>query len=170
MKSNRSRCLGALALAFAATAVAAQTSDVEDLSFIAGCWGADNREAGSGEYWVLTDAGELLGIGRTVENGVTVSYDFKSIRRQGDVISLSTRPACPLEETLHMVNREEKAVTFQAQDATAVPERITYRRVSADRLVMTLEGRYDGLLRSVDVPMTRQDCQSLARRPAGAAP
>ncbi len=159
-----SPALAAAALMVAATAVPAQTPSVADLGWIAGCWGADDRETGSGEYWVLTDKGELLGVGRTVRDGKTLDYEFMQIHRIGDQLAFTAEPSCQEETTFTLVRHEASSVTFE-NPLHDFPQRIIYERAGPDRLVARVEGLREGALRSLDFPMTRQACEVLAAVP-----
>jgi hypothetical protein len=160
-----------LALLALAAAPFADTGavDLAALAWIAGCWGAVDREAGSGEYWVRTESGELVGIGRSVEDGRTVSFEFMRIHRHGDGIAFSAAPSCQDETVFALVRYDADEAVFE-NTANDFPQRIVYRQLSDDRLLARIEGEYRGAQRGVDFPLTRQACDVLAARPGTHTP
>jgi hypothetical protein len=144
----------------------AQASDVSELGWIEGCWGADGRDVGSGEYWVLTERNELVGVGRIVSNGQTESYEFMRIHPVGEALAFTAQPGCDQETSFMLVNQDGDAVTFE-NALHDFPQRISYRRVGENRLIARIEGLRDGELRSLEFPMTRQACEVLAAAPGG---
>lgn len=164
-------------LAVAVTPALAQEVPVPDLEvaevsvhrvdWIAGCWGADDRETGSGEFWILTQNDVLLGLGRTVRGGETKSYEFMQIDVAGDRLIYTAEPQCQEPTRFVQARIGDAEVVFENGEHD-FPQRVSYRLVAPGRLLARIEGEVDGERRSVDFPMTRQDCSVLGAMPGTA--
>jgi len=136
----------------------AQDSPLAQLAWLAGCWAAENGEAGSGEQWMPLAGGTMLGTGRTVRNGKTVEHEFLQIRvnAEGKPVYIAL-PSGQREATFVASALSADAVTFENPQHD-FPQRILYRALPGDRLHARIEGMRNGALRGVDFPMKRTPC------------
>ena len=142
--------------------VFAQTGQIAQLGWLAGCWAAENRDAGSGEHWLPLAGGTMLGVGRTVKNGTTIEHEFLQIRTdaQGKVVYIA----------LPSGQKETRFVASDIADNSAVfenpqhdfPQRIIYKLSAPDLLIARAEGLRGGTNRGIDFPMKRVKCEELA--------
>jgi hypothetical protein len=157
----------ALALAMAASVAAgparADESQLASLAWLAGCWAAENGEAGSGEQWMPLAGGTLLGMGRTVRDGRTTEHEFLQIRlnAEGKPVYIAL-PSGQREATFIATSLSADAVTFENPQHD-FPQRIMYRSLPGGRLAARIEGLRGGVLRGVDFPMKRVACDAPGR-------
>ena len=160
------RALSILCLALAASTGAAAEAPprptAEDFTWLAGCWASEGREPGSGEMWTAPAGGTLLGVQRTVRNGRTVASEFLQIRENDDgTIDYVALPSDQQLTAFRLVSMTTDQVTFEKPDHD-FPQRVIYRRPEEGVLVGRIEGTLDGRERSVDFPMRRVACETLA--------
>lgn len=146
---------------FMVTNVNADQADLDKLGWLAGCWAPEAGEAGSVEHWLPLAGGTMLGVGRTVKDGKTVSYEFLQIRvsQEGKAVYIA-RPSGQEEASFTALNLTDDSVTFENLQHD-FPQRIIYRLSSDNKLVARAEGLRDGELRGVDFPMKRVPCDKL---------
>jgi hypothetical protein len=160
------RILSALRVAVAITSVgsacapasAQSAAGVGGLSWLAGCWSSEGKEAGSGEQWMQPVAGTMLGMARTVKSGKTVEYEFMRIHQAPDGRLLFTAiPSGQKEATFTQLSMSESEIVFE-NAAHDFPQRVIYRRKGEAQLVASIEGTRNGTLRTIDFAMTRSAC------------
>jgi hypothetical protein len=140
----------------------AQEQQIASLAWLAGCWAADGGEAGSGEQWLPLAGGTMLGVGRTVKDGRTVSHEFMQIRSnaQGRVV-FTGHPSGQQEASFVAISLDGRSVTFENLQHD-FPQRIRYTSLAADKVAARIEGMRNGALRGIDFPLTRVECGALA--------
>jgi hypothetical protein len=136
----------------------ASESQLEQLKWLAGCWASESGEPGSGEQWSSLAGGTMLGMGRTIRNGQTVEHEFLQIRldAQGKVVYIAS-PSRQKETIFVASNIGEGTATFE-NPAHDYPQRILYRMLPDDRLVVRIEGLRGEAVRGIDFPMKRVPC------------
>ena len=156
--------LAALASVLAPANAHAEDAQLERLGWLAGCWAAEQGEAGSVEHWLPLAGGTLLGRGRTVRNGRPREHEVKAIRRnaEGHPVFIA-QPSRQKEATFVATSIGERAVTFE-NPAHDFPQRVIYRAVGDTGLAARIEGQRNGTTRGIDFPMRRVACE--AARPA----
>lgn len=143
--------------------VPAQTGRIDGLSWLAGCWVAEGAEAGSGEHWMPLAGGTMLGVARTVKGGRTVSWEFMQIREvAAGRVEFVAQPGGQRETTFVLARAGDDEVTFENLQHD-FPQRITYRLQPGQRLAARIEGLRNGTLRSLDFPLRRSACETLAK-------
>ena len=142
----------------AVTTTAAESTELERLAWLAGCWAVEGSEAGSVEHWLSPAGGTMLGMVRTVKDGQTVGFEFLQIRTNshGKVIYIA-KPSGQAEATFEASSVEEDSVVFENLEHD-FPQRIRYRLASEGRLTARVEGMRSGVLRGFDVSMRRTQC------------
>ena len=150
--------------ALAPALVRAEDAPLERLGWLAGCWAAEQGEAGSVEHWLPLAGGTMLGIGRTVKNGRTVEHEFMQIRlnAEGQPVFIA-QPSRQKEATFVATSIGERAVTFE-NPTHDFPQRVIYRAVGESGLAARIEGQRNGTTRGIDFPMRRVACE--AAKPA----
>lgn len=134
---------------------------VERLSWLAGCWRAEGGEPGSGEQWLAPAGGTLLGVSRTVKNGVTVAYEFMQIRPDdGGNLVFVARPSGQPEASFALRPGSPAEAVFENPQHD-FPQRVIYRLEDGGRLRARIEGqRPGGALRGIDFPLQRVPCDA----------
>ncbi|WP_141096164.1 DUF6265 family protein [Lacimicrobium sp. SS2-24] len=130
-------------------------------AWLAGCWSADNQEAGSGEHWMRPAGGMMLGMSQTVKNQKTVSYEYMRIVAEDS--GQLTFVAMPLnqEETVFTLRTFTHNQLVFENPGHDFPQRILYEAVGDNKLHARIVGTRNASERSVDFYFTRQACPSL---------
>ncbi|OYT92733.1 MAG: hypothetical protein CFE43_06585 [Burkholderiales bacterium PBB3] len=144
----------------------AQESPLATLAWLAGCWASETGEVGSGEHWLPLAGGTMLGVGRTVKNGKTVSHEFLQIRvnAEGKPVYIAI-PSGQKEASFVAILVADGAVTFENLQHD-FPQRILYKALPDNRLAARIEGLRNGALRGIDFPMKRVSCDALVGKPS----
>jgi hypothetical protein len=152
-------------LTLASTATVAQDGGITSLSsvaWLAGCWSAEQGDAGSGEQWLPPAGGTMLGMSRTVKNGKTVEFEFMQLRlnEQGKLVLIALPSG--QKETVFVASASSKdSITFENPQHD-FPQRVIYRLESGGRLIARIEGMRAGALRGMEFPFKRARCEQLA--------
>ncbi len=145
-----------LLVALAPAETAAPPSSVQDLAWMSGCWASIDGEPGSGETWTAPAGGTLLGVGRTVKRGKTVSHEFMQIRETGPgQIAFIALPSGQSEASFPLVRLSGQEAVFENPQHD-FPQRVIYRR-NGDLLTGRVEGSEGGETKGFDFPLKR--CQ-----------
>lgn len=142
-------------------AVAQETKPtIQSLAFISGCWETNDKAKRSllSEQWMKPAGGMMLGVGRTVENGKTVDFEFMRIEQRDADIFFIAKPKANESETLFkLVKLAKTEVAFENPDHD-FPQRVIYKR-SGSKLTGRIEGNNKGKFLGIDFPMTRTKCE-----------
>jgi hypothetical protein len=150
----------------AAAQAQAGSADLARLAWLGGCWKAANAEAGSEEHWMPAAGGTMLGMGRTVKQGKTVTHEFMQIRVGADgVLSYVAHPAGQPTAAFAMLRLSDNEVVFENAQHD-FPQRVAYKLEADGKLAARIEGLRNGALRVIDFPMNRMSCDARAGVPA----
>ena len=139
---------------------AAQATGLAALAWLAGCWGSESGEAGTGETWLPPAGGSMLGVERTIENGKRVSYGFMRIETNAEEsCTFIALPSGQQETSFPVLSLSTGSVTFENLQHD-FPQRVIYRSLPGDRLFARIEGKDDGVEQGIDFPMKRISCES----------
>jgi hypothetical protein len=128
------------------------------LSWLAGCWSSETKESGSGEQWMQPAGGTMLGIGRTVKSGKTIEFEFMRIHEAPDGKLLFTAiPSGQTEATFTQLRISDSEIVFENLTHD-FPQRVIYRRDGDARLVASIEGNRNAVMRKIEFPMRRAQC------------
>jgi len=107
----------------------------------------------------------MLGVSRTVKGGKTIETEFlrMTANENGQLVYIAL-PSRQKETSFVLVRATEKEMVFENLQHD-FPQRIIYRRVTADRMAARIEGLRAGVLRGIDFPMSRTDCRTPALDP-----
>ncbi len=133
-------------------------AEINDVSWLGGCWASDGGEPGSGEQWTSPAGGSMLAVSRTVRNNKTMAFEFLRIIETDDGgLLYIALPSGQTLTTFVMISISPDEVVFENPDHD-FPQRVAYSRVSNDRLVGRIEGEINGQPRRIEYPMTAVDC------------
>ena len=130
-----------------------------DFSALSGCWERrdDAKKMFVSEQWMAPAGTSILGMGRTVNNGKTVDFEFMRIEERPDGIFFVARPAANTGETsFQLKNLTKIEATFENPDHD-FPQRVIYRW-TANSLTGRIEGTRKGKSTGIDFPFTRVKC------------
>ncbi|MCU1092745.1 hypothetical protein JAK58_14620 [Stenotrophomonas maltophilia] len=145
-------------LLFAAHAHAAATADIEQLGWLSGCWQLDEQPPGAGEQWSTVAGGTMFGSSRSLRDGRTVGFEFMQLRQHDDGrLVFTALPSGRNATDFSAVRVEADEVVFE-NPANDFPQRITYRRITGQRLHARIEIAQDDPAQAMDFPMHRVAC------------
>ena len=152
----------------AAAPAPAQTMPVDataiaSLSWLEGCWMGTVNQREFREHWSPLRGGMLVGVGHTVNQGKTQSYEYLRLEARGDGVYYVATPSGQREAAFKLASiatDDKDSIFVFGNPANDFPQRIIYRRGSEGWLYATIEGKLKGEDRQVIYPMRRVDCES----------
>lgn len=152
-------------LALAGSAVAAE-GDIEKLAWLAGCWRPASGDAGSGEQWTALAGNTLFGVSRTVKQGRTVEFEFMQLRYLPDgTLVFIAQPSGQATTVFPLLRISDREAVFENLQHD-FPQRVTYAREGEAKLLASIEGTRQGVLRRIGFPMVRVSCDGTPGVPA----
>lgn len=142
-------------------AIVVMTLVAADLGWLAGCWEETRGSRRVIEQWTTPDGGTLLGVGRTVEGGKTVEYEFLLIREGKKGLEYVAKPSGQAEAVFTLARSSSGEAVFENPEHD-FPTRISYRR-KGDRLTARVEGSLGGKPRAFDFNYRTVSCPASAR-------
>jgi hypothetical protein len=143
---------------FSIVPLIAVPASITDLAWLAGCWAAADRDAGSGEQWMPPAGRTMLGISRTVSNGETVDFEFLRIVETDDGgLVLIVSPSGQRTTGFALASVSDREVIFENPDHD-FPQRVIYWVDSDEVLTGRIEGRINDVDRAIEFPMKKIDC------------
>jgi hypothetical protein len=130
---------------------------VAQVAWLAGCWELTSGARVVEEQWTRPRGGLMLGVGRTVRGDSLVEYEQVRIFERGGRLVYGASPSGQAPAEFESTQLSDSAVTFENLGHD-FPQRVMYRRPSADSLVARVEGMRRGQLRGIDFPYARVAC------------
>jgi hypothetical protein len=125
---------------------------------MSGCWSSDDGKEQIDECWMKPAGQSMLGTSRTVAGGKTVFTEYVQIREaNGEIayvvsLGLSAQPV-----SFKLIKSSENEVVFE-NPTHDFPQRVIYRRESADKLFARIEGQEKGVNKAIDFRYHRSRC------------
>jgi hypothetical protein len=146
---------------FSAVTLPGQTTSpkLSDFSGMAGCWELVDGKKGStvSEQWMRPAGNSILGMARTVRNGVTSEYEFMRIEERPDgMFFVARHSASPDETAFKLKSMTRDGAVFENPEHD-FPQRVIYK-AAATKLTGRIEGIQNGKSMGIDFPMSRVDC------------
>ena len=136
---------------------------IAQLSWLSGCWKADNGEPGSGEQWTPPAGGSMIGTSRTIRQGNMVEFEFMQFRTLDDgKLVFIAQPGGSPPTTFRLKTLDKTGVTFENLEHD-FPQRVAYSKFENGTIAARIEGMVNGALRTVHYPMVRVDCSDYFR-------
>jgi hypothetical protein len=123
-------------------------ADIHSVAWMAGHWVGVETDDLSEEIWLPPAADGMLGMWRWARGGTLQLFELLTIGKEGNGLAMRLRHFRPdlraLEEkdkpyVLPLVKSALNEAAFEGVGSDGGPLRITYRRVSADRLEASVE-------------------------------
>ena len=151
--------IAALALGFASTWAAAQTTGAQRLGWLQGCWAQITSERTVEEQWMAPRAGLMLGIGRTTNaaGDTLIQYEQTKIQQHGNALVFTASPSAQATDSFTAIAVSDSSVTFENKKHD-FPQRVGYTLKADGSLAAWIEGTQGGKTRHVDFPYTRTTC------------
>jgi hypothetical protein len=116
--------------------------------------------------WMAPAGGAMLGASRTVVGTAVRESEYLRISASGDTLIYTAIPSGQTATQFRTTSTSSTPIVFE-NPAHDFPQRIIYRRVSADSLVARIEGPGpNNTTRGADFPMRRVDCVTPPAPPA----
>jgi len=127
-------------------------------SFMVGCWAEPNDdESGLREIYAAPAANMLTGLSQFWRDGRIVDFEFHRIDESPDGPVLTPHPQGVASVSFRPLEIGHDRITWQNLEHD-FPQRITYRRVAVDTLVVRIEGGEGASARSIEWRMGRAKC------------
>ena len=130
--------------------------NVDDLSWMAGCWINTTPSGTVTEFWLPPAGGTMIGVSRTIAKGKTVEYEFLLLRTSAAGLEYVARPSGQAEAAFRPTRIANGEAVFE-NPAHDFPTRISYRLVDGG-MVATIDGQVNGKPRAVNFNYERGDC------------
>jgi hypothetical protein len=135
-------------------AAPASAESIDLISWLEGRWQMDIPGGFIEETWLAPRGNSMIGVSRTVRSDTLYGFETIVVRETAQGLTLEARPSSQPPGTFSSVTVTDSIVVF-ANPAHDFPQRITYRRVSADSLAAWIEGEYEGEQARVDFGFRR---------------
>jgi hypothetical protein len=123
--------------------VHAQTKpSVADLFWLSGCWQGRQGTAVVEEIWSKPAGTSMLGLGRTVKDNRTVSFEFMQLREQDGMLAFLPQPQGGPQVRFPLKESTSGKFTFENLNHD-FPQRVIYERKNS-LLVASIEGTQNG--------------------------
>lgn len=131
---------------------------VSPMNWLSGCWESRGANKQITEQWTRPLGGMMFGIGQTVRNGKTVSYEIMRIAETETGLTFISKPSENRDETrFKLIKYSEREATFENPDHD-FPQRIIYRP-RGKKLKARIEGNNNGKFLGIDFAYLRVKCQ-----------
>lgn len=132
-------------------------SGIGQVAWLAGCWERSSGNRIVEEQWMRPRGGTMLGMARTIRGDSTVEWEHLRIADERDTLVYHAMPSRQAPAAFRAIRVASDTVIFENR-AHDFPQRIIYRRSSADSLHARVEGTMQGQPRGVDFRFQRVAC------------
>ncbi len=112
----------------------AQEVEISDAGWLSGCWVASSGRRITEETWMAPAGGMMLGMSRTVRDGVATGYEFLLLRVIEGRLVYSAHPSGQEPTDFRATSVSSALLRFE-NPSHDFPKRIDYVRVSRDSVV-----------------------------------
>jgi len=128
-----------------------------NLAWLAGCWEGRQGQASLEEIWSKPAGGSMLGMGRTVKDGKTVSFEFMQFREEKGSLVFLPQPSGGERTRFPLKDFFGEKLTFENKEHD-FPQRVIYERKGPGSLLAAIEGTYQGKESREEYQMTKVRC------------
>lgn len=153
---KRTLCASSLLILLSLCGFAQGHPEMAKLGWISGCWKSEGNVQ-TEEHWTKLEGQSMLGIGRTIANGKTVSHEFLQIRERDEGIFYIAQPNGGTAVSFKLVKINDNEAVFENPQHD-FPQRITYQRMIDGSLLAAIEGEEKGKPKRVGFLMSRVRC------------
>jgi hypothetical protein len=148
-----------LFLLVVAASLAAQSSPLDQLAWMGGCWQSGGGNRVTLEMWTAPAGGLMVGAGRTVAGGQARAYEHLRLRVDGEQIVYTAIPSGQTETHFRSTAISAEGFTVENLEHD-FPQRIIYRRSGPDAMTARVEGPGPNGTRGFDIAFTRVRCEA----------
>ena len=138
-----------------------QKSDLNNFSWLAGCWEGNYSNGRTvSEQWMKPLGNVMMGMSRTVKNGKTIAYEYVRIEQHDDgTIHYVANPSGQHEASFQLKWAQGTKIIFENLSHD-YPQRIIYQLIRPDSLSARIEGRIvSDAWKTSDFPYKRVQCE-----------
>ena len=149
-----------LVLAVLVTVSPAQKkASLDDLFWLSGCWEGRAGNANLDEIWSKPAGGSMLGLGRTVKENRTVSFEFMQFREENGSLVFLAQPQGGARVSFPLKDSFGGRVTFENKEHD-FPQRVIYERKGPALLLAAIEGISKGKEQREEFQMRKVRCNA----------
>ena len=135
---------GGFAHALSAPPSLQQSSPLDGLGFMTGCWRGQfgGGAAGPGtieEYYSTPTSNMIIGVTRFMRGGRTVDFEFTRIMASDSGVTLMPQPRGRPPTSFRMTANDSSSALWENPQHD-FPQKISYRRIASDSIVAAIEG------------------------------
>jgi hypothetical protein len=136
---------------------AQKKASLDDLSWLSGCWEGRQGNAILEEIWSKPAGGSMLGLGRTVKENRTVSFEFMQFREENGSLVFLPQPQGGARVSFPLKDSFGGRLTFENKEHD-FPQRVIYERKGPGLLLAAIEGTYKGKEEREEFQMRKVRC------------
>lgn len=131
--------------------------DINQLSFMAGCWALTEQGSTTEEYWTQPSGGTMMGLSRTVAGGKTVFTEYIQMREQDGALTMFVQLKMAEKSTAFRLTKlEGQEATFTT--GLAWPRQLVYKLRTDGTLYAKIEGNQNGKEVAQEFPYRKAKC------------
>ena len=138
---------------------ASAESPLNALTWLAGCWFGRNDKVEFREHWMRPAGGQMMGMGRSTNNGKVVSYEMMRIELDAAGVPVFVaKPSGQPEASFKSVKYDATSIQFE-NPTHDFPQRVRYELKKDGTLFAQIDGNLKGREARIDFPMRRASCE-----------
>lgn len=134
-----------------------KTATLENLAWLTGCWEGRQGQAIVEEIWSKPRGGSMIGLGRTVKDGKTTSFEFMQFREENGSLVFLPQPQGGERVSFPLKDSFVEKATFENLGHD-FPQRVIYERKGPGLLLAAVEGTYKGKAEREEFQMRKVRC------------
>jgi hypothetical protein len=134
-----------------------KAATLQNLAWLAGCWEGRQGQASLEEIWSKPAGGTMLGLGRTVKDGKTTSFEFMQFREENASLVFLPQPGGGERTSFPLKDFFGEKLTFENKEHD-FPQRVIYERKGPGSLLAAIEGTYQGKESREEYQMIKVRC------------
>ena len=151
------RVLLPLGICLCAASAGAQTSSINDVAWLHGCWELREGDRVVEERWTSPRAGSMLGVGRTTRGAKLIEHEFILLTERDGRLAYQAHPSGQATTTFMSRPISGREVVFE--DPTHdFPQRVGCKSTGPGQLLAWVEGTSAGKARRIEFAYRLVNC------------
>lgn len=146
-----------LAMLAGAAGAHAQTSTIQDVAWLHGCWELRDGDRVVEERWMPPRAGSMIGVGRTTRGDTLIEHEYVVLSERGGRLAYEAHPSGQATTTFMSKPISGREVVFE-DPAHDFPQRVGYRSTGPGQLLAWVEGTMNGKARRIEFAYRLVNC------------
>ena len=144
-------------LLFVVNSFAQDSTSINDVDWIVGCWKSTNSKYEAREHWMPPKGKMMVGMSHTVSKNTTVGYEHLRIEEQEGKLVYIANPSGQEEASFYQAEITNKKMVFVNPEHD-FPQRITYYLLNDGSIHARVEAEKDSELKGFNIFMERVNC------------